>query len=499
VIEQPGGVHGKGDHSEIGTMIDQLRTGRLRFRTFGSSGSISSTVENVADGILLAHDKGRTGESYVLGGEITRLGEVLARVAALTGRRRSVPGRLDRPDGMAVRSSVMGADVRLASRLSRLGTESAFEVLARARALEEQGQKIVHLEIGEPDFDTPTHIVEAAAEALRQGFTHYVAAPGLPELREAVGEYFARTGRPSYPLDQVVVTPGAKPIMFFSILALCDDGDEVIYPDPGFPMYESISSFVGAKPVPVPLREKNDFRIDPDEVASLVTDRTRMLILNTPHNPCGSALTREDVEALATLANRHDFFVLSDEVYFATHYSGAHASIASLDGMQDRTILLDGCSKTFAMTGWRLGFCGLPTALVEPMTRLIINSVSCTAAFSQRAALAALTGPWEPVEAMVEEFHKRRGVIVDGLNRIEGISCLEPAGAFYVFPNVTGLGRPSEDVASFLLREAGVACLSGTAFGAQGQGYLRFSYANSIEAIRDALDAMESALPALSP
>jgi aspartate aminotransferase len=392
----------------------------------------------------------------------------------------------------------MGTGVRLATRLSRLGTESAFEVLARARALEAEGRRVIHLEIGEPDFDTPPHIVEAAAEALREGFTHYVAAPGLPEVRQAVGDFFERTGRPRYPADQVVITPGAKPIMFFTILALCEEGDEVIYPDPGFPMYESISKFAGATAVPVPLREENQFRMDPEEVASLVTDRTKLLVLNSPHNPCGSALTRENVEALAQIALRHDLIVLSDEVYFAIRYGGEHVSIATLDGMANRTILLDGCSKSFAMTGWRLGFAGFPKPLVEPVTRLIINSVSCTAAFSQRAALAALTGPWEPVEAMVEEFAKRRDVIVEGLNRIDGVSCLEPGGAFYVFPNVKAIGRSSDEVASFLLQEAGVAGLAGTAFGASGEGYLRFSYANSVEAIREALDAVEDALPKLA-
>jgi aspartate/methionine/tyrosine aminotransferase len=382
--------------------------------------------------------------------------------------------------------------------MARLGTESSFEVLARARALESQGRKIIHLEIGEPDFDTPGHITLAAMEALKAGYTHYGPAPGLPEVREAVGEFFGRTGRPVYPADQIILTPGAKPIMFYSILVLCDEGDEVLYPDPGFPMYESISSFIGATPVPVPLREENEFRMDPDEVASLVTDRTRLLVLNTPHNPCGSALTAEDVEALARIALEHDLFVLSDEVYWAIRYAGEHASIASLDGMADRTILLDGCSKTFAMTGWRLGFGAFPPPLVEPVTRLIINSVSCTSSFSQRAVLAALTGSWEPVQAMIDEFHKRRDVIVEGLNRIDGVTCLEPAGAFYVFPNFKQLGVPSERAAAFLLEEAGVACLSGTAFGSEGQGYIRFSYANSIEAIREALDAVESALPALS-
>ncbi|MGH2554827.1 MAG: pyridoxal phosphate-dependent aminotransferase [Actinomycetota bacterium] len=392
----------------------------------------------------------------------------------------------------------MAAEPQLSSRMARLGTESAFEVLARARALEAQGRKIIHLEIGEPDFDTPVHIREAAAEALNQGYTHYGPAPGLPEVREAIGEFFGRTGRPSYPADRIILTPGAKPIMFYSILVLCEEGDEVLYPDPGFPMYESITSFAGAKPVPVRLREENEFRMDPDEVDSLVTDRTRLLVLNTPHNPCGSALTKEDVEALARIAVEHDLYVLSDEVYWAIRYGGEHASIASLDGMAERTILLDGCSKTYAMTGWRLGFGAFPQPLVEPVTRLIINSVSCTSSFSQRAILAALTGPWEPVQAMIDEFHKRRDVIVEGLNRIPGVSCLEPAGAFYVFPNVQQLGVPSEQVATFLMDEAGVACLSGTAFGAAGQGYLRFSYANSVEAIREALDAIEANLARLS-
>jgi len=379
-----------------------------------------------------------------------------------------------------------------------MGTESAFEVLAKARALEAQGRKIIHLEIGEPDFDTPAHIKEAAAEALREGFTHYVAAPGLPEVREAVGEFFGRTGRAEYPADRVIVTPGAKPIMFYAIMALCEEGDEVIYPDPGFPMYESITSFAGARPVPVPLHEDNEFRVNPAEVAQLVTDRTRLIVLNSPHNPCGSALTREDVEAIADIAIRNDLYVLSDEVYWAIRYGGEHASISAVDGMADRTILLDGCSKTYAMTGWRLGFAAFPPDLVEPVTRMIINTVSCTAAFSQRAALAAVTGPWEPIQAMIDEFGKRRDVIVEGLNRIPGITCTEPAGAFYVFPNISELGLPSEQVAQFLLDRAGVACLSGTAFGPAGQGYLRFSYANSVEAIRDALDAIETTLPELT-
>jgi aspartate/methionine/tyrosine aminotransferase len=388
----------------------------------------------------------------------------------------------------------MTQTIELATRMSRLGTESAFEVLAKARALEAQGREIIHLQLGEPDFDTPKHIVEAAQEALAQGYTHYGPANGLPELREAVGAFFGRTGRQGYPADRIVVTPGAKPIMFYSILAMCEQGDEVLYPDPGFPMYWSISAFAGAKPVPMPLRESNGFRVDPDEVASLVTDRTRMLILNSPHNPCGSSLTREEIEALAALAIERDLIVLSDEMYWAIRYGGEHVSISTIDGMADRTILLDGCSKTWAMTGWRLGFAALPAPLVEPVTRLVINSVSCTAAFSQRACLAAVTGPMEPVEAMVEEFRKRRQVIVDGLNRIEGVSCLEPDGAFYAFPNITGTGQTSADLQARLLADAGVAALSGTAFGPWGEGFLRFSYANSVENIRLALEAIRAQL-----
>src|SRR3989441_8793231 len=344
--------------------------------------------------------------------------------------------------------------IRVAERMRRLGTETAFEVLGKARALEAQGRKVIHLEIGEPDFDTPAHITEAAAEALRSGFTHYNPPPGYPEVREAIGEFFGRTGRPAYPPDRIIITPGAKPIMFYAILALCQEGDEVLYPDPGFPMYESLANFAGATPVPVTLREENEFRMDPDEVASLVTDRTRLLVLNTPHNPCGSALTKEDVEALARIALDHDLYVLSDEVYWAIRYGGEHASIAAIDGMKDRTILLDGCSKTFAMTGWRLGFAAFPPELVEPVTRMIINTVSCTSAFSQRAILAAVTGPWEPVQTMIDEFQKHRGVIVEGLNRIAAISCLEPAGAFRRFPTVPPFGRPRARAATVLLDQA---------------------------------------------
>ena len=384
-----------------------------------------------------------------------------------------------------------GANIRLASRMGRLGTESAFEVLARAKALEAVGRSIVHLEIGEPDFDTPEHIREAAKAALDAGHTHYVPAPGILPLREAVAAFLERTGRLRTTPDRVVVTPGAKPIMFFTILALCEEGDEVVLPDPGFPMYESITSFAGARPVPVPLRERNGFRLDPDELASLVTDRTRLLILSSPHNPCGSALTSADLEAIAAVAIERDLVVLTDEVYWAITYDRPHASILDIDGMPERTVLLDGWSKTFAMTGWRLGFGVLPAPLVEPVTRLVVNSVSCTAAFSQHAAIAALEGPWAPVERMVASLRERRDVVVAGLNAIDGITCQEPAGAFYAFPRVADLGLPAERLADALLADAGVACLPGTAFGAHGEGYLRLSYANTVENLRRALARIE--------
>jgi aspartate aminotransferase len=314
-----------------------------------------------------------------------------------------------------------------------------------------------------------------------------------------VAAFLDRTGRLQTTPDRVVVTPGAKPIMFFTILALANEGDEVLYPDPGFPMYESITSFAGAVPVPVPLRERNDFRIDVGELETLVTERSKLLIINSPQNPCGSALTRQDCEAIADIALRHDLTVLTDEVYWAIRY-GADGpgerppSVLDVDGMADRTILLDGWSKTFAMTGWRLGFGVFPPALVEPITRLAINSVSCTSAFSQYAAIAALEGPWQPVDDMVAEFRRRRDIIVAGLNDIPGISCLEPHGAFYVFPNITQTGLTSAELQARLLNEAGVAALGGTAFGPYGEGYLRFSYANSVENIKAALEAIRAQL-----
>jgi len=389
--------------------------------------------------------------------------------------------------------------MRLADRMGRLGTESAFEMLARARALEAQGRKVVHLELGEPDFDTPKHIVDAAEAALREGQTHYVPAPGIMPLRESVAAFLERTGRLSCTPDQVIVMPGAKPVMFYTIMVLCQTGDEVLYPNPGFPMYESISAFAGATPVPVPLREENQFRIDPDELESLVTDRTRLLIINTPHNPCGSALTKAEIERIAEIAIANDLVVLSDEVYWAMPYDDRHRSVLEIDGMAERTILLDGWSKTFAMTGWRLGFGVFPPELVEPVTRMVINTVSCTSAFSQYAAKAALEGPWEPVETMVAEFRKRRDIVVDGLNAIDGVSCVTPGGAFYAFPSIKELGVSSKEVEAHLLDHAGVACLSGTAFGRHGEGYLRLSYANSIDNLQAALDAMKASLPDVRP
>ncbi len=373
--------------------------------------------------------------------------------------------------------------------MERLGTESAFEVLAKAKALELSGREIVHLEIGEPDFDTPEHVSAAAQQALDKGYTHYVPAPGIPELRTAVADFLERTGRLTTTPDRVLITPSAKPIMFFTILALCEEGDEVLYPDPGFPMYASITAFAGATPVPVPLREENGFVIDPEELESLVTERTKLLILNSPHNPCGSASTPEQLEAIARIAIEHDLVVLTDEVYWALRYDGDHHSVLDLDGMAERTILLDGWSKTFAMTGWRLGFGVFPQPLIEPISRLVINSVSCTSAFSQHAAVAALEGPWDAVDNMLAAFRERRDVIVSGLNAVPGVSCVEPGGAFYAFPNISALGLSAATLADRLLEDAGVACLPGTAFGTYGEGHLRFSYANSVDNIRHALSA----------
>ena len=372
--------------------------------------------------------------------------------------------------------------------MSRLGTETAFEVLAKARALEAQGRDVVHLEIGEPDFDTPPSIVAAGVAALERGETHYTPSAGVVELREAIAGYLAARRGVRVDPAQVVVTPGAKPIMFYTLLALLDAGDEAIYPDPGFPIYASMIDFAGARGIPLPLRERDDFQPDLDELRRLVTGRTKVIVLNSPHNPTGGVLSPEALREIARIARERDLFVLSDEIYAEILYDGAHRSIALEDGMAERTILLDGFSKTFAMTGWRLGYGVFPRSLVEPITKLVTNSVSCTATFVQRAGAAALTTRPPEVDRMVAEFRRRRDAIVRGLNAIDGITCRTPHGAFYVFPNVRGLGlRTSAEVADRILNEAGVAVLAGTCFGAQGEGYLRLSYANSLDNLEKAV------------
>jgi aspartate aminotransferase len=383
--------------------------------------------------------------------------------------------------------------MRLATRMGRLGTETAFEVLARARALEAQGRDIIHLEIGEPDFDTPENVIEAGCEALRGGWTHYGPAAGQPELRQAIADYVNRSRGTSFAPGQVVVTPGGKPIMFFVIMALLEAGDEAIYPDPGFPIYRSMIDFVGAGAVPIPLREEKAFRLDVEELAGLVTPRTRLLILNSPANPTGGVLEREDLAAIARLAVERDLIVLADEIYSEILYEGEHISIATMPGMAERTIVLDGFSKTYAMTGWRLGYGLMPEELAGQVAKLMVNSVSCTSSAVQRAGLEALTGPQDEVREMVEAFRRRRDLIVEGLNAIPGISCVQPSGAFYVFPNITGTGMGSKAFADRLLEEHGVAALAGTSFGEQGEGYVRLSYANSEENLAKALERIGAA------
>ena len=376
----------------------------------------------------------------------------------------------------------------LAGRMARLGTETAFEVLARAKALEAQGRSIIHLEIGEPDFDTPANIVEAGCRALREGQTHYGPAQGLPELRAAIAEEVSRTrGIPVDPAE-VLVCPGAKPVMFYLLLAMAEEGVEVIYPNPGFPIYESMIAFSGARPVPVPLVEERGFAFTGDTIRSLVTERTRLIILNSPSNPTGGLLGRDVLEEIAQVARENDLWVLSDEIYSRVLYEGRHESIASLPGMKERTVILDGFSKIFSMTGWRLGYAVGPTDIIEHMTRLQVNSASCTATFTQIAGIEALRGPQEDPARMVETFRERRDAVVAGLNDLPGVSCRTPLGAFYVFPNIRGTGLTSQELADGLLNEAGVAVLPGTSFGAHGEGYLRLSYANSIENIREALE-----------
>jgi len=377
--------------------------------------------------------------------------------------------------------------MRIASRIDLIGTETAFEAGARARALEATGRSVIHLEIGEPDFDTPSNIRDTARRALEAGHTHYPPYFGLPALREAIAADVSVRKGVSVSAGRVVVTPGAKPVMFYTMLALIEPGDEVIVPDPGFPIYESMTRFTGGRAVRLPIRMENEFRADLDELESLITGRTRILVLNSPANPTGGLFTREDIVRIAELALRHDLVVLTDEIYCRIVYEGEHVSIASIPGMLERTIILDGFSKIYAMTGWRLGYAILPDPLMEAFGRLIINSVSGTATFSQIAAIEALTGPQDEIEAMVREFHARRDLVVDGLNAIPGVRCLRPSGAFYVFPEISATGLDGAGLADLLLREAGVCVLAGTAFGSVGRNHIRISYANSRANLAEAL------------
>jgi aspartate/methionine/tyrosine aminotransferase len=384
--------------------------------------------------------------------------------------------------------------MKLAERMNRIGVETAFEVLVRARALEAQGRDIIHLEIGEPDFDTPRHIVEAGKQALDQGWTHYGPTQGLPELREAIASYICRTRGIRVGAEHVCVVPGGKPIIFFPLMALLEPGDEVIYPNPGFPIYESMINFLGAKPVPIPLVEDRGFSFDLNVLKDSLTPKTKMLILNSPHNPTGGVIPAADVRAIADMVRDRDLIVLSDEIYTRIYFDEEPLSISTLPGMLEKTIILDGFSKTYAMTGWRMGYGVMPTWLVDPVNKLMVNSNSCTASFTQRAGIAALNGPQDDVVKMVEEFRRRRDVFCAALNTLPGFRCPIPGGAFYAFPNIQGTGWKSKELADALLQKAGVACLSGTAFGAYGDGYLRFSIANSYEKLMDAVDRIRKFL-----
>src|SRR5580704_2855590 len=387
--------------------------------------------------------------------------------------------------------------MKLAERMNRIGVETAFEVLVRARALEAQGRNIIHLEIGEPDFDTPRHIVEAGKQALDQGWTQYGPTQGLPELREAIASYICRTRGIRVGAEHVCVVPGGKPIIFFPLMALVEPGDEVIYPNPGFPIYESMINFLGAKPVPIPLVEDRGFSFDLNVLKDSLTPKTKMLILNSPHNPTGGVIPAADVRAIADMVRDRDLVVLSDEIYTRIYFDDeAPLSISTLPGMLEKTIILDGFSKTYAMTGWRMGYGVMPAWLVDPVNKLMVNSNSCTASFTQRAGIAALNGPQDDVTKMVEEFRRRRDAFCAALNTLPGFRCPIPGGAFYAFPNIEGTGWTSKDLADALLQKAGVACLSGTAFGAYGDGYLRFSIANSYEKLMDAVERIRKFLTA---
>ena len=387
--------------------------------------------------------------------------------------------------------------MKLADRMSRLGTETAFVVLAKAKKLEAQGKEIIHLEIGEPDFDTPKNIIDKAVEALNNHWTHYGPAAGLPELRQTIADEINRTRGLNMGPENVVVSPGGKPVMFFFMLALVNEGDEVIYPNPGFPIYESVINFIGAKPVPIKMREEKQFRLDVDELISLITPKTRLIIINSPQNPTGSVLTKDDLKAIADICIKNNIYVLSDEIYSRIIYNGKFNSITANKGIIDNTIILDGYSKTYAMTGWRLGYGVMPADLAEQVAKLQTNCNSCTASFSQIAGIEAIKGDQSGSEKMVVEFKKRRSVIVDGLNAIDGITCQKPEGAFYVFPNITKLGLTSSELEDKLLNEAGVAVLAGTSFGAFGEGYLRFSYANSIENLEKAIAKVDTFVKSL--
>ncbi|MBN2072197.1 MAG: pyridoxal phosphate-dependent aminotransferase [Candidatus Krumholzibacteriota bacterium] len=382
----------------------------------------------------------------------------------------------------------------LADRMKRLGTETAFEVLARAKKMESEGREIIHLEIGEPDFDTPRNIIDAAIGALNNGFTHYGPSAGMPDVRKTFAEFLTKDRGIEILPENIVVTPGAKPILFFSILALVNKGDEVVYPNPGFPIYESVINFVGAKPVPVPLREEKDFSFDLEEMKGLVNDRTKLIIINTPQNPTGGVLKPEDMKGIAELAEKHDAWILSDEVYSKMVYDGRHVSIYDYPEVKNRTILLEGHSKTYAMTGWRLGYASMPVELADQISKLQTNSNSCTSSFTQVAGMEALTGPQDESLKMMAEFKARRDMFVDGLNQLPGFKCLKPKGAFYVFPNITGTGKKSKELEVYLLEKAGVAGLSGTSFGKYGEGYLRFSYANSRANLKRALELIRGVL-----
>ena len=380
--------------------------------------------------------------------------------------------------------------MKLSSRQKRLGTETAFETLAKAKKLEAQGKNVIHLEIGEPDFDSPKHVVTAAKKALDEGFTHYGPSAGQPELREAIAVHQGEVNGYKISSDRVIVTPGAKPVMFFSILALIERGDEVIYPNPGFPIYESMINYVGGTAVPMKLEESKNFNANIDDLKKLINDKTKMIIINTPNNPCGSVTQIEDLEQIAKIAVENDIIVLSDEIYKDMYYQGEHYSITKFKGMKERTIILDGFSKSYAMTGWRLGYGIFPEFMIDDITKLMTNSVSCTSVFSQMAAIAALEGPKDFTLNMMEKFKIRRDIVVDGLNSIDGINCKTPLGAFYAFPNISGTGLSSSDFADIALDNYGVALLSGTAFGDYGDNYIRISFANSDDNLREAIDRL---------